>query len=141
VTAEKPPPTPAWNPYDRHCPSRLAIDHIADRWTILILGRLGDGPLRFNALLRAIDGVTQKVLSRTLKRLERDGIVTRTVFATNPVTVEYTITALGLDLAEAVKPLCDWALINTLAVLAAQAAYDKRIGDEPVEVPRFSVKV
>jgi DNA-binding HxlR family transcriptional regulator len=125
VTSEIPPPT-SWNPYDRQCPSRLAIDHVADRWTILILGRLGEAPLRFNALLRSIDGVTQKVLSRTLKRLERDGIVTRKVFATNPVTVEYSITPLGLDLANAVKPLCDWAIHNTLNIIAAQMAYDNR---------------
>jgi DNA-binding HxlR family transcriptional regulator len=127
---QKKPPTPSWDPYDRHCPSRLAIDHIADRWTILILGRLGEEPLRFNALLRSIDGITQKVLSRTLKRLERDGIVTRKVFPTSPVTVEYSITPLGLDLAIAVKPLCDWALLNTLKVIAAQIAYDKRTAGE-----------
>jgi DNA-binding HxlR family transcriptional regulator len=98
VTKEK-PPTPSWDPYDRHCPNRLAIDHIADRWTILILGRLGEEPLRFNSLLRSVDGITQKVLSRTLKRLERDGIVNRKVFPTSPVTVEYSITPLGRDLA------------------------------------------
>jgi DNA-binding HxlR family transcriptional regulator len=90
------------------------------------LDDLAKKPRRFNALLRSIDGVTQKVLSQTLKRLERDGIVARTVFATTPVTVEYAITPLGIELGKAVQPLCEWALMHTSQVLIAQAAYDAR---------------
>lgn len=125
ITAEKPPePAPPWNAYAAACPTRLVLDRIADKWTVLILGLLLQQPLRFNALLREIEGLSQKVLSQTLKRLERDGLVTRTVFPTVPVSVEYAITPLGRTLAAAMHSLVDWAHANIEAVLAAQRRYD-----------------
>jgi DNA-binding HxlR family transcriptional regulator len=110
--------------YEDRCPTRMVLDRIADKWAVLVLHRLEDEPLRFNRLRREIKGVSQKVLSQTLKRLERDGLVARHVFATVPVTVEYSLTPLGRTLTETVSALAHWAEHNIEAVLAAQAAYD-----------------
>ena len=110
--------------YEDRCPTRMILDRIADKWAVLILDRLSDEPLRFNRLRREIKGVSQKVLSQTLKKLERDGLVSRRVFATVPVTVEYSLTTLGRTLTETVSALAHWAEHNMDAVLAAQAAYD-----------------
>lgn len=115
---------PDWNVYDARCPTRMVLDRLADKWALLVLDLLRDGPVRFNGLRRAIPGLSQKVLSQTLKRLERDGLVARTVFATVPVTVEYAVTPLGRTLTDTVASLAHWAERNMDAVLAAQAAYD-----------------
>lgn len=117
-----------WNPYSAACPSRLMLDRIADKWVMLTIGLLADGPMRFNQLRRAIDGVSQKMLSQTLKVLERDGLVTRRAIATVPVTVEYSITALGQTLVETISELRRWPEANMEAVLAAQRRYDARDG-------------
>ncbi len=121
---------PNWNAYAAECPTRLVLDRIADKWTVLILGLLGQQPWRFNALLRKIEGLSQKVLSQTLKRLERDGLVSRTVFATSPVTVEYSLTPLGGTLADSLDALIRWAEDNIDAVQAAQRAFDGKAGAE-----------
>lgn len=131
VTSRKPPPSagkagPA-RPYDVFealCPTRMVLDRLADKWSLLILDRLGDGPVRFNRLRRDIKGISQKMLAQTLRRLERDGLVSRTIFATVPVTVEYALTGLGRTLADTAAALTHWAERNMDAVLAAQAAYD-----------------
>ncbi|MBU8538959.1 winged helix-turn-helix transcriptional regulator [Falsiroseomonas tokyonensis] len=115
-------PTP--NAYAADCPTRVVLDRIADKWAVLLLGLLADGPLRFNALRRRVQGLSQKVLSQTLKGLERDGLVRRTAFATVPVTVEYAITPLGATLAERLDLLRDWAERHIAEVQAAQARYD-----------------
>lgn len=115
----------AYNVYEDRCPTRLLLDRLADKWALLILDRLQEGPVRFNRLRRDIKGVSQKVLSQTLKRLERDGLVSRAVFATVPVTVEYSLTPLGQTLNETVSALAHWAERNMDAVLAAQRAYDE----------------
>ena len=86
---------------------------------------LAQQPMRFNALLRQIDGLSQKVLSQTLKRLERDGLVNRKAFATVPVTVEYSMTPLGATLAESLTVVINWAQDNLQVVLDAQQRYDK----------------
>lgn len=117
---------PRWNAYSQDCPTRLVLDRVADKWTVLVLGLLGDGPVRFNQLRRAVEGLSQKVLSQTLRRLERDGLVSRTAFPTVPVTVEYTLTPLGRTLATAVDALRAWAEDHIEAVLDAQRAYDAR---------------
>lgn len=114
----------AYDVYSARCPTRMVLDRIADKWAMLILGRLEDGPVRFNQLRREIDGVSQKVLSQSLKRLERDGLILRTVFPTVPVTVEYALTPLGRTLTETFSSVRRWAETNIEAVLAAQAAYD-----------------
>jgi DNA-binding HxlR family transcriptional regulator len=112
------------NPYAADCPTRMALDRIADKWTVLVLGLLVERPLRFNQLRRAVEGLSQKMLSQTLKALERDGLVTRKAFATVPVTVEYAITPLGRTLALALAPLTEWAKRHIGEVLRARERYD-----------------
>ena len=92
-----------WNAYADTCPTRLVLDRIADKWAVLVLGLLGDGPVRFNQLRRRIQGISQKMLSQTLKSLERDGLVSRKVTPTVPVTVEYAVTPLGRTLSATVE--------------------------------------
>jgi DNA-binding HxlR family transcriptional regulator len=118
--------TPRWNPYSTKCSTRLALDRVADKWTVLIMGLLGNGPVRFNRLRREIEGLSQKVLAQTLRSMERDGLVTRTAYPTVPVTVEYALTPLGHTLADAVGALRIWAENHIEEVLRAQRAYDAR---------------
>lgn len=120
------------NAYDSNCPTRQALDRIADKWTVLILLLLARKPTRFNELRRAIDGISQKMLAQTLRTLERDGLVNRKVIATVPVTVEYSITALGRTLSSTVDALRKWAEKHIADVTAAQLRYDKT-------APRVSV--
>ena len=115
--------------YNANCPTRLVLDQLADKWAMLVLGRLGEETLRFNVLRREI-GVSQKVLSQTLKSLERDGLVRRVAYATVPVTVEYSSTPLGRTLTDAVETFTRWAEDNIETVLAAQRAYDGARGAE-----------
>jgi len=117
------------NVYEKDCPTRLVLDHIADKWTALILWKLVDGPLRFNQIRRIIEGISQKMLSQTLKQLERDGLVSRRAFATVPVTVEYSVTPLGLSLAEKMAAVSLWAQDNIDSVLSAQAKYDAGVDE------------
>lgn len=125
VTSEKPTaPVPAYDVFAQRCPTRLVLDRLADKWALLVLDRLQAEPVRFNHLRRDIQGVSQKVLSQTLKKLERDGLVERTAFATVPVTVQYATTPLGRTLAETVSALTHWAEHNMDAVLSAQSDYD-----------------
>lgn len=124
VTLVKPP---RFDVFDKGCPTRLVLDRLGDKWALLILDRLQRGPTRFNALRRDIQGSSQKVLSQVLKRLERDGIVSRKAFPTVPVTVEYALTPLGITLNEAVATLTHWAELNMSAISLAQQAYDERI--------------
>lgn len=109
--------------FNPDCPTRLVLDRVADKWTVMLLVLLARGPWRFGALRRAT-GISQKVLAQTLRRLERDGLASRQVFATMPVTVEYAITPLGADLARALETLRHWAEAHIGEVLAAQRRYD-----------------
>lgn len=120
-----------WDPYDAGCPTRLVLDRVADKWTVLVMGLLADGPVRFNALRRAVEGLSQKVLSQTLRGLERDGLVTRTAYPTVPVTVEYALTPLGHTLADAVGALRGWAETHMGEVQRAQRTYDARASRAP----------
>ena len=115
---------PAWNPYASACPTRMVLDRVADKWAVLVLGLLTDGPVRFNQLRRAIEGLSQKMLSQTLKSLERDGLVSRRAIATVPVTVEYSITPLGRTLTSTLDALRVWAENHIEEVLSSQARYD-----------------
>ncbi|MCA3574257.1 MAG: helix-turn-helix transcriptional regulator [Aestuariivirga sp.] len=112
--------------YSDRCPTRAVLDRIADKWALLILDRLALGPTRFNVLRRDITGISQKVLSQTLKLLERDGLISRTAYPTVPVTVEYALTPLGENLTEAVAAFAHWAESNMEAIRKAQLAYDRR---------------
>ncbi|MFY0574831.1 winged helix-turn-helix transcriptional regulator [Cystobacter fuscus] len=112
--------------YSARCPARLVLDQIGDKWTVLILGVLVKQPTRFNELKRRLQGVSQKMLGQTLKKLERNGLVTRQVFATVPVSVEYAITPLGRTLAGTVDALRQWAEQHIDEVARAQERFDAR---------------
>ncbi|GLU31748.1 helix-turn-helix domain-containing protein [Trinickia caryophylli] len=121
------PDEPAgYSVYARGCPARLVFDRLADKWSLLIVKLLRTGAYRFNQLRREIDGISQKALSQTLQRLERDGLVNRNAFATVPVTVEYSLTELGHTLATLIDPLAVWAEAHIEEVLRAQESYDAR---------------
>jgi DNA-binding HxlR family transcriptional regulator len=115
---------PKPNAYAATCPTRLVLDRVADKWAVLILGSLRDEPVRFNELRRMIQGISQKMLSQTLKSLERDGLVKRKATPTVPVTVEYSITPLGRTLSATVDSLRVWAETHIDKVLQAQQQYD-----------------
>jgi len=95
---------------------RPVLDKIADKWTILILIVLCPQPVRFNELKRRLDGITHKSLADALKRLERDGLISRKVLPTTPVGVEYAITPLGYSLRQPFEELCKWAVANNAAL-------------------------
>jgi len=103
---------------------RPVLDKIADKWTILILTVICPKPSRFNEIKRRLDGITHKALADTLKRLERNGLVTRTVLPTQPIGVEYAITPLGHSLREPFEALCAWAAANGDKIEAAIKTYD-----------------
>src|SRR5580692_3679765 len=98
------------SPYHADCPTRRILDRIGDRWTVLIVGALWDGTARFSELRRRIEGVSQKMLTQTLRGLERDGLVRRTVYPEVPVRVEYALTDAGRTLLEPLGALQDWAI-------------------------------
>lgn len=100
------------------------LQRVGDKWTVLVVGMLSGGPMRFSELRQAVGGISQKMLTTTLRGLERDGFVTRTVFPTIPPRVDYELTELGHQLQEPVNALADWARKNTLRINAARAHYD-----------------
>jgi DNA-binding HxlR family transcriptional regulator len=103
---------------------RPVLDKIADKWTIMILCVLCPQPARFNAIKRRLDGITHKALADALKRLERNGLVTRTILPTAPIGVEYAITPLGHSLRQPFEALFAWALHHGDAINEAGTAYD-----------------
>ena len=116
------------NVYDANCPTRHVLDLIADKWATLIIGLLNDTqPKRFAALQRQIGGISQKMLTQTLRALERDGLVRRTVYAQVPPRVEYELTPLGQTLCEPIATLIHWSEANIEAVTAAQKRYDESV--------------
>lgn len=106
------------------CPSRQLFDRISDKWVGLTLSALADGPRRYGELSRTISGVSQKMLTQTLRNLERDGLVARQVTPTVPVRVDYELTALGHDLIPTVRAVKTWAEANIENVEKARATYD-----------------
>lgn len=110
--------------YNPNCPTRLVLDRIADKWTVLIIGQLSDGTLRFNELKRLIPGITQKMLTQTLKGLERDGVITRQVYAAVPPKVEYSLTNLGKSLISIIEAIRIWAEAHIKDILQAQEIHD-----------------
>jgi DNA-binding HxlR family transcriptional regulator len=109
-----------------NCPSRILFDQIADKWSMMVLTVLDPGPLRFNAVKRQLEGVTQKALTQCLRRLERNGLVSRRVIPASPVAVEYEITPLGRTLQDPFKALYAWTLANLPAVETARELFDRR---------------
>src|SRR5947199_7691745 len=102
------------------------LARVGDKWTVLVVSTLGDGPKRFNELRRALGSISQRMLTLTLRGLERDGLVTRTVFPTIPRRVEYELTTLGHSLLDPVSRLGLWARQNRAAIEAARRRFDAR---------------
>jgi DNA-binding HxlR family transcriptional regulator len=118
-------PGPA-KPNERDCqPTRQILDRIADKWSLYVITTLQGGPRRFNELKREIEGISQRMLTLTLRGLERDGLVTRTVFPTVPPRVDYELTELGRTLLEPVMALVAWADKNKPAIAEAQRRFDE----------------
>lgn len=107
------------------------LARVGDKWTIMVIRSLAGGPCRFNALRREIGDISQKMLSTTLKNLERDGFVSRTVTPTAPPSVEYDLTALGRELQRPVFALTEWTAANAARIEAARRAYDGTSGEAP----------
>jgi DNA-binding HxlR family transcriptional regulator len=105
------------------CPARLAVEIIADRWAVVTIYALSRGPRRHGELVDLIGGISRKMLTQTVRRLERHGIVVRTAFNQVPLRVEYALTPLGHGLIEPIVSLTKWAEENGEAVLAAQDSY------------------
>ena len=105
------------------CPIRDVLDRLGDRWSLLVIHELEAGTLRFTELRTRIGDVSQRMLAQTLRRLEQDGLVSRQVYATVPLRVEYTLTPLGHSLLIPLRSMLDWALANHDAVRAAREAY------------------
>jgi len=103
------------------------LSRVGDKWTVLVVSYLGNRPMRFNEIRRTVDGISQKMLTTTLRNLERDGFVSRTVFPTIPPKVEYELTELGQNLLKPVRALGEWAIANEAQVMMARASYDARL--------------
>jgi DNA-binding HxlR family transcriptional regulator len=127
----------------RACELRDLLDRLADKWSLLVVELLGDGTKRFSELLRHIDGISQRMLTLTLRRLERDGMVRRTVHPVVPPRVDYELTPLGVSLLDAVSTLVDWARVHRDDIASARDDFDRRpsppstpsTGRESVQVP------
>ncbi|PRD41811.1 transcriptional regulator [Phyllobacterium phragmitis] len=104
------------------------LSRVGDKWTVLVVNYLGNHPMRFNELRRTVSGISQKMLTTTLRGLERDGFVTRTVFPTIPPRVEYELTDLGRELLVPVRALGEWAIENEERVSAARKRFDAARG-------------
>ncbi len=115
-----------WDVYNEHCPTRVVLDRIADKWTVLIVGALEEKKKRFGELRREVGGVSQKMLTQTLRGLERDGIVSRTVYASVPPKVEYALTELGRTLVGILEEIRDWSEQHIDGVLTAREEFDGR---------------
>jgi DNA-binding HxlR family transcriptional regulator len=112
--------------YNGDCPTRQILDRIGDKWTALIIGLLDERTMRFSELQHSIGGISQKMLTQTLRNLERDGLVTRTIYAEVPPRVEYSLTILGKTLAKPLAEIRQWAEDNITMVSEAQKIYDTK---------------
>ncbi|GAA4043651.1 helix-turn-helix domain-containing protein [Streptomyces shaanxiensis] len=111
----------------RDCPTRAVLELIASKWTMLVLVALEDGrPMRFGELRRRLDGVTPKVLTQTLRALEREGLLTRSVYPTVPPRVEYRLTELGQEVGGLIQGITLWSQANIAAIQAAREEFDER---------------
>jgi DNA-binding HxlR family transcriptional regulator len=115
---------PEWPP-DARCPVRDVLDRIGDKWSTLILGTLAAGPHRFSAVGRAIPDISKRMLTQTLRDLERDGLIARAVFPTKPPSVEYRLTALGETILDPLAVLVQWADRSHDAIRQARLAFDR----------------
>ncbi|NBM16770.1 helix-turn-helix domain-containing protein [Streptomyces sp. GC420] len=114
------------------CGIRDVLDRIGDKWSVLVIVELAGGPRRFRELQRAIDGISQRMLTLTVRRLERDGLVLRTVYPTVPTRVDYRLTETGVSLTHLVKALADWSLTHRTVIAEARHQYDRTHPDHDV---------
>lgn len=114
-----------WDVFSRTCPSRQLLDRIADKWTVLVICALEDGPLRFGQLRRKIGGAAPKVLTNVVRALERDGVLARRVYTRSSLRVEYALTPLGRSLHSVVDRMGSWAQRNMTKVASARARFDR----------------
>jgi DNA-binding HxlR family transcriptional regulator len=112
--------TRAGTAYDVTCPAREVLELIASKWTVLVVDALAEGPKRYSALRREITGVSQKMLTQTLRELERDGIIIRTVYDTKPPSVDYRLSELGASLTEPISAIRRWADTHFLEITQAR---------------------
>jgi DNA-binding HxlR family transcriptional regulator len=120
VTMKQPPSV-----LSQHCPSRRVLDMVADKWAVIVIHSLARGTRRFGELQREVEGVSQKMLTQTLRGMERDGLVHRRVYAVVPPRVEYSLTPLGETLVAPLGALCAWAEQHLWEVERARTAYDE----------------
>ena len=122
--------------YLTNCPAREVLTVLADKWVLLVLGvlRMAGEPVRFNDLRRRLDGITQKMLTRTLRNLERDGLVRRAVYPTVPPRVEYSLTDLGASLGELSHAMGVWSVQHHSEILTARDEFDTRAATDPEPV-------
>jgi len=125
-----------WNTFEAACPTRLVLNRIADKWTVLVMSLLRQETKRFGVLRRDIGGISQKMLTQTLRGLERDGLVIRTIYPTVPPKVEYTLTPLGHTLVDLLDGIRLWAETNIECVLEAQTTYDE-VSSQTEPVPKL----
>ncbi|MBO0690634.1 MAG: helix-turn-helix transcriptional regulator [Candidatus Dormibacteraeota bacterium] len=130
----------AYDAFMADCPTRQLLESLSDKWLGLLVHALADGPKRHGQLAHKVAGVSQKMLTQTLRTLERDGLVTRTVTASVPVRVDYALTPLGRDLLPVMVAVKRWAETHMDEVNAARRAYDLR-GGEPSSGGQASVEV
>ena len=104
--------------------TREVLSRVGDKWSVFVIALLGDGPKRFSAIKRTIEGISQRMLTLTLRALERDGLVTRTVFPTIPPRVDYALTPLGATLLEPVRALAAWARLHRQEIQDARDSFD-----------------
>jgi DNA-binding HxlR family transcriptional regulator len=108
------------------CPAvREVLDRVGDKWSVLVVGLLSDGPRRFSDLRRTVEGISQRMLTLTLRGLERDGLISRTVYPSIPPRVDYDLTPLGRTLLEPIQALATWAGDNRTRIQEARARYDR----------------
>jgi DNA-binding HxlR family transcriptional regulator len=114
------------------------LDRIGDKWTVLVVGALEQGPLRYNEIRRVVDGISQRMLTLTLKGLERDGLVSRTMYPTIPPRVDYELTELGKKLMVPLRSLYDWAVKHRPAMLAARKKFAEKERMASTQQKRFT---
>lgn len=115
---------PCGLPEHPDCGIRDVLDRVGDKWSVLVVVELSSSPRRFRELQRAVDGISQRMLTLTVRRLERDGLVLRTVYPTVPAQVYYRLTETGASLTHLVKALADWSIAHRDAIAEARHAYD-----------------
>jgi DNA-binding HxlR family transcriptional regulator len=115
----------AYQEFVRECPTSRLLERIGDKWVTLLLVALSDGALRYGELSRAVPGASQKMLTQSLRAMERDGLVARSVTPSVPVRVDYELTALGVSLLPVLRAIKDWAELHMPDVVAARADYDR----------------